>query len=474
MTGSTSSSSVPPGPSAGSAITRSDAPDRALAAWASTVGTADVPPATLDWARLILLDAIANALTGRLAEERSAVVSVADAIAGPGGTTTMAGSRRSVAGATFVNAFQITGATVCDVHRPTLCHVTPEVVPAVLAAAQHAGATGHELVTALAVGLESAVRVASAFDGPGFRSRGWHAPGIAGPFGAAAAAGRLLGLDEVAMGHAFGHAGGQAAGTFAALGTSAVKFHQARGAVSGVLAAFLAADHLDAADDVLTNQLGGLLAAYGDGGRPEALTADLGVTWRCHELSLRRWPGASSVQALIEAALTIAGDLGDDRPADVHVGLPTRSYELSGQGGWADQLGALQSARYVASVVLHDRACWLEQYDRDHRADPRIDAFARDHVEVAADTALPPSGAAITVTTASGRTFDAQVDVPFGAPERPLAWGDVRHKLAIATGGIGRPGHDDAIATCVAGLDDEATVTALMDLLDGPRRETDR
>ncbi len=73
-----------------------------------------------------------------------------------------------------------------------------------------------------------------------FRARGWHGPGVFGPFGSAAAVGRLRGFDAETMARAFGLAGSQSAGTFAAWGTPTVKFHQCRGALSGLMAALLA------------------------------------------------------------------------------------------------------------------------------------------------------------------------------------------------------------------------------------------
>jgi 2-methylcitrate dehydratase PrpD len=65
--------------------------------------------------------------------------------------------------------------------RPNLCHVTPEVVPPALAAAEERGVSGRVLVTALAAGLETAVRVGVGIRYPAFRERGWHSPGVIGP-----------------------------------------------------------------------------------------------------------------------------------------------------------------------------------------------------------------------------------------------------------------------------------------------------
>jgi 2-methylcitrate dehydratase PrpD len=446
-------------------------PEAGLASWAAGLDLSDVPAPTVAWAKLVLLDAVASGLTGRQAEERPQVEALARALGGVGTTAVLGGERLSMVSATFLNAFQVTGATVCDVHRPTLCHVTPEVVPAVLSSAEASNASGVDILAATLVGLETTVRVASAFVDPTYRARGWHAPGIAGPFGGAAAVGRLVGLtgDEMAM--AFGHAGGQAAGTFAALGTSAVKFHQARGAVSGLLAGMLAHHGLDAPRDVLTAATGGLLQAYGDGGAPEHLTADLGVTWRANEISLRRWPGASSTQALIEAMLLLGPDAGDSEALRVRVSLPPRSYELSGRAGWTDQLSALQSARYVAAVVLRDRSCWLEQFDAAHLADPWLDGFAGERVDVRPDASIPASGVAVEVDLADGRTIAAQVDVPLGSPDRPLAEPEVIAKLEAACLSLGWAGRVEPIADMIRGLEDLAEASQLTGLLTDEERD---
>jgi len=82
-------------------------------------------------------------------------------------------------------------------------------------------------------------RIGIGIDYPTFRAKGWHGPGVLGPFGAAAAVGRLRKFDTETMAKAFGLAGSQAAGTFAAWGTPTVKFHQCAAHVR-LMAALLA------------------------------------------------------------------------------------------------------------------------------------------------------------------------------------------------------------------------------------------
>ena len=65
-------------------------------------------------------------------------------------------------------------------------------MPPALAIAERDGLSGRDLLVALAAGCEVTTRVGLGLDYPEFRKRGWHGPGVIGPFGAAAAVGRLL------------------------------------------------------------------------------------------------------------------------------------------------------------------------------------------------------------------------------------------------------------------------------------------
>ncbi|HEV7803817.1 MAG TPA: MmgE/PrpD family protein, partial [Burkholderiales bacterium] len=230
----------------------SDHPTLALARFASTLTYERIPEHAREYCKDLLLDTLACAVAGHQGEETKQVAAFASALAQSNESSIIAGDRLSLAGATLLNAYLVTAVTMCDVHRSTLTHITPEVMPPALAIAERDGLSGRELLVALAAGCEITTRIGVGLDFPEFRKRGWHGPGIIGPFGSAAAVGRLLGLDAETMAKAFGLAGSQAAGTFAAWGTPTVKFHQCRGALSGLMAALLAQQGFVATQEFLT------------------------------------------------------------------------------------------------------------------------------------------------------------------------------------------------------------------------------
>ena len=332
---------------------------------------------------------------------------------------------------------------------------------------------GATILAALAAGIETTIRVALALDTDVGRERGWHNPGVAGPFGAAAAAGRVLGLSADEMAHAFGHAGGQAAGTFAALGTAGVKVHQARGALSGLLAATLARRGLDASARSLTADPGGLLHAYAGGGRPGELAEGLGTAWHLDELTLRRWPGSSSVQAVIECALEHRPGRGPSAAGPIttaEVRLPARSYELGAASTWGDQLGAMQSPGWVVAATLADGAWSLAQVAPERLGDAALGATAA-RVAVVRDDTLPAAGAVVSVTLEGGTTHVARRDHPLGSPARPLTRDDVIAKLDAAAAVLGWHDRAGAIVDAVDGLPHAPSIAPLLRLLARPERD---
>jgi 2-methylcitrate dehydratase PrpD len=427
--------------------------EETIAAWASELRWDAVPPAVQARVEDLLLDALASGLAGRTQALVGEIEPVAYAFAGEG----------SAAASTFVEAYRITAATVCDVYRPGLCHVTPVVVPPLLALSLERDTTGSELLAALAVGFEATCRLCLALDYPALRRRGWHSPGVVGPVGAAAAVSRLLGLDANGTRNAMAHGAAQAAGTFTSLGTEAVKFNQARGAVSGLLAALMGDAGLAASERWLTDADGGLAHSYTDAAAPERLVAAIGDTWALENISLRRWPAASSVQSLIDVCLGVEERVEDIE--SVAVALSPSAYEVSGDRGWANSLAAQQSARWVAAAVLHDRDWWLEQSSPSRIADERVAAFAAERVTVTSAPELVQAAVDVRIATKDGRQLSAQREHAPGDPADPLTREQIEDKTRRAAESSGLSDIGETLIDTVRSLAEAASAAPLAQLL---------
>lgn len=126
-----------------------------------------------------------------------------------------------------------------DTHLRTLLHPSVPVASALLALAERRPFTGADFLHAFILGVDVECRIANAIYST--HNVNWYITGTAGVFGAAAAAGRVLGLEVSQMTWAFGISATQAAGLREMAGTMCKSFVHGRAAQNGMLAALLAA-----------------------------------------------------------------------------------------------------------------------------------------------------------------------------------------------------------------------------------------
>jgi 2-methylcitrate dehydratase PrpD len=407
-----------------------------LAQFARGLRRGDIAEAAATHATMLTLDAVGCALAGWVAEETPQVLRAARALGGYGSSTILGDDQpASLISSVMANAYLTTAVTACDVYTPAHCHLTPEVIPAALAVAESEHATGPDFLTAVTAGLEVGSRLLRAIDYAEFRRRGWHAPGVIGPVAAAVAAGLLLGLDAPRLRTAMSLAVSQSAGTFAAWPTTAVKFHQARGAVAGLLAARLAAEGFTAAAEPFLAPDGGLFASYSPGD-PALAVAGLGRSWELEQISVRLWPGATPVQALLTALLgsgrqwPAATDL-----AAVQIRVPPATYEAHRHLAHpAGTFEALLSFHYVAAMSLRHGRFDIDLAGPAHCGDPETRAFIDEHIFFLADPAIPRGGAGISVTDKGGDTAGIAAEHALGTPRNPATRAQIEGKFLLGAG----------------------------------------
>jgi 2-methylcitrate dehydratase PrpD len=446
---------------------------RTLAEFAATLRYDDLPERSREHCKNLILDALACAVAGRQGEETGQVFALASALAQGNESSVIGGGHLSLAGATLFNGYLITAVTMCDVHRATMTHVTPEIVPPALAIAERDDLGGRDLLVAVAAGCEVTTRIGVGLDYPVFRAHGWHGPGIIGPFGAAAAVGSLLKFDADAMARAFGLAGSQAAGTFAAWGTPTVKFHQCRGALSGLMAALLAQQNFVATREFLTAKDGGLYNSYAEGGKPEAAVAELGRRFELERVALRLWPSATLIQGLNTALFEIAekNTIDAAQVRRVNIALSQNAFDMHGGfGTYKGKFEALLSAHYAAAAILQDGALTLAQFAPARYDDPTLRAFASEKVDVRPDASVTGSQAKVEVVLNDGARYASRCDHPLGSFENPLSRSQVEQKFRTYATGVLAESHVEDVIEAVARLETFGSVRKLTDLLRAPRR----
>ena len=169
---------------------------RDLAAFVANLHYDDLPPEVIDRAKGVTLHALASALLGRdmpASRQALALMHEEEGMASGPATVLCHGAKLTKSGAAFVNSEMILAGGKWDTFR-MLTHPGTAILPAAITAAEIAGASGKEFLTAIAGAYEVMERMAADFI-PTVMARGFHAGPVFGIFGAALAAAKLQHLD---------------------------------------------------------------------------------------------------------------------------------------------------------------------------------------------------------------------------------------------------------------------------------------
>ncbi|MEA3086834.1 MAG: hypothetical protein QOC89_4531 [Paraburkholderia sp.] len=415
-----------------------------LSEYALSVRFEQLPADIVRLAKDCLIDAIGAALYGHEVEAGQAALRYVSH--SPAGPCAILGTSRRVApeAAAFAGGVLVHAAELDSLRQPGAgVHPGAALVPAALAAAQVSGASGRDLLAALVAGIEVLFRIGSATKHTA-EARGFHAPGLTGPFGAAIVAGKLAGVDADTLRHALGVAGSQSGGLleFAKSGDGGLvkRLHLGRAAQSGIVAVQLAQAGFDGPSTVLEGRYG-FLQAYCEDSDAARLTEGLGTRYETPTLCLKRYACHIVAHTPVYAAqqLRAAHDIDARRIAAVRIeGAPrlAANHDIKQP---ANQVLAQYSVPVcVAAALLHD-ADDPSTFGVRLLQDPAIRELAQRVTLVATDaTGL----ATVTrVTLDDGTTYElAQTDFP-GCPSTPFTPAQLRTKFMWMTKRLGAAAH---------------------------------
>jgi len=445
-----------------------------LAGFVANTSCDAIPAAVVHRAKRHILDTLGAALAGATALEARSVRTVMSA--GSHGNVLAWGTQQTFGArdAAFVNgvaahALELDDSGGCD-------HSGAVVLPAAFAALACAerSVSGREFLAAVVMGYDVGRRVLEACGGYSLHNgRGWHSTMTCGVFGAAAASARLLGLDAAHTAAALGHAGSFSGGLWGFIhdASQTKRMHTGRAAEGGLLAALLAKQDVSGPTQVFENVWGGFFNAFApDTQQPEALLADLGVTWKIMRCSIKPHASCRSTHAAVDATLQLRGrqpDLDLDKLRGVHVRLSAFVNNMCG-GRDLDKLASAQMSmpHAIAAVLVHGHA-GIGAYLEAQRHDPRIAAvMARVTLEVD-PTMSDLDEPVITLSMADAEPRSQQVLMPLGDPRNPVSDEDLAAKYRVLAGMTIAEAPMNALETAVLDLDSLADVRTLMPWLSG-------
>jgi 2-methylcitrate dehydratase PrpD len=456
-----------------------ESPTRRLAAFAAGLRIEDIPADVVEQIKLHVLDGIGVCLHGsRLPWTRHvADVAMAEQCA-PVATLWGTGRRTSVSQAVLVNATAGHAFEMDDIHKESVLHPNSLAVPVVLALAEaRSGASGNvsgsEAMAALVAGTEVGTRVGNAATTALFLN-GFHPQGTSGAFVAAAAAGRLMGLDADAMQHTLGIAGSMGAGLMAAQEGAMIKrLHCGRAAQAGVHAAALAQRGFTGISNVLEASYGGFLSSFAREYRIGRLLEGLGSDWEAGKVGFKMYPNVTSIHAALDGLRTLqrTHSLQADDIRRIDVGCGHMTYVHT---AWPYEPAGVTAAQmnlfYGLSVMALRGSVSAGDYELDRIADPAVLSFM-SRIHPYEDDAIESKGPAsrhaaiLRVHTGSGEVLQHEEWSRRGSPECPVDAQEVQAKFfANVAHALPRPSAQ-RIVEQVAQLEKLASLDELLSIL---------
>jgi 2-methylcitrate dehydratase PrpD len=366
------------------------------------------------------------------------------------------GERYPAASAALMNGTLAHSLDYDDTHLPSVLHPSAAVVPAALAAAETSGATGRNLLAAIAAGDELVVRVGMAGYDPAlgnsiFFEKGLHATSIAGTLGAALVAAMVYGLGEEEISHAVAISASMGAGIIEAnrTGGTVKRIHCGWAAHAGVTAAELAAHGLTGPPTALEGRFGFLQAYLGDSADPEALTRGLGEQWELMRVFFKPYPANHFTHAGIDAAITLREEgLRVEEIEEVELGVASPVLRTIAQPegekarpktGYAAQF----SGPFTVATALvggGGLGVSLDDFTDDDVEDPlkldlasRVRCFEDEECDRIFPNQFP---AVLRVHLKNGEVREARVSCNRGGPENPLSNEELEVKFRTNAGRV--------------------------------------
>jgi 2-methylcitrate dehydratase PrpD len=343
----------------------------------SSVSVDTLPKPITQTIKACLLYGLAVGIATRSARPALLAQSASQSMAEEGTTTRLIDGARSAHGsAVFANAVLLSGRVQGDSHP---CgHIGGVVIPAALASAERANASGRELLSALVSGYESALRIgrdhAADLSLHGFRTTPCY-----GVFGAAVAAGRIGGFSGARIKNAIAFAANFASGLrqYVDAGTEESPFHAGFAARNGVYAAELVASGLEAADSALHGPAG-FYRAYGMPGTDYGtrLTEELGQYFEFTSVTFKQYPACQFHRGIIRGLSVLRSRAGEARVASIEIRMNPYEADFIGvrfAGPFTSPTQTIMSAPFCASLAWATGTASFDgfrTYD-----DPRVNAL---------------------------------------------------------------------------------------------------
>jgi 2-methylcitrate dehydratase PrpD len=372
------------------------------------------------------------------------------------------GERVDMASAALVNGITSHTFDFDDTHLKTIIHPAGPVASAVLALAEHRGASGREVIDALVLGIDVSCRIGNVMY-PDHYDRGWHITGSTGMLGAAAGCARLLGLDVAKTTMALGIAASQPVGLREQFGTMTKPFHPGAAARAGLMSALLAQSGFTASARALEAPRG-FVQVVSDKRAWHEVTDELGARFEISFNTYKPFACGIVIHPSIDACARLrAQGIAPDDVERIELRVHSLVLELTGKKTPKDGLEGKFSVYHGAAVGLIFGRAGEDEFADAVVDDPRVLAL-RARVVATVDDAIHEDAAIVTAHLRDGRSVEVRIEHAIGSMKNPLSDAQLEAKfdaLVAPVLGAARSREITGQWRGLAALADVRTLTAL-------------
>lgn len=422
---------------------------RTLAQWVVQAKFEQLPAAVRKEATRTLLNWVGCAVGGSKDETVNIAVSALSPFSGPGQATVLGRKERlDVMNAALMNGISSHIFDYDDTHLRTIIHPAGPVASALLALSEYHSISGRDFLNAMVLGVEVECRIGNAVY-PAHYDAGWHITGTVGPFGAAAAAGKVLGLNEQQMTWALGLAAVQPVGLKEMFGSMTKSFHPGRAAQNGLVAAFLAAKNFTSSDHGIEAKAG-WANVLSTARNWEEITGKLGQSYQISLNTYKPFACGVVIHPTIDGCIQLRNQykLTADQIEHVELNVHPLVLELTGKKTPQTGLEGKFSVYYAAAVALVEGAAGEKQFSDKLVRDPAI-VTLRDRVSTVIDKSIHEDQVRIAITLKDGRRLEKFVEHVISSVQNPMSDTQLEAKfLDLAEGVIPSPQAKKLLALC--------------------------
>jgi 2-methylcitrate dehydratase PrpD len=403
---------------------------RRLSSYVSEAGKKQLPAAVIEKTKHHILDTIAAMVSGsRLLPGRKGISFVKEL----GGTkeACVIGSRivTSAGNAALANGMSAHADETDDSHAPSLTHPGCGIVPAALAMAERERKNGAALLRAVALGYDVGCRLTQSLNAYEFREDG-HSTHSFGPmFGAAAAAGSLLGLNERETRYLLSYTAQQASGISCWMRDEEhiEKAFDFGGmpARNGVAAATMVAHGFSGVEDAFSGERS-FFVAYGRAPQPERLVEGLGEDYEILRTNIKRWSVGSPIQAPLDCLAFLMKEHG--LKADNVETLVVRVAHQGANTTDNRNMPDICMQHLCAVMLLDGTVSFKSAHDEKRMRDHRV-LEIRKRVELVGDDsltkAMPSRQGIVEIRLRDGRELRHHAKAVRGTAENPMTRAEV-------------------------------------------------